>query len=365
MKKTKTSLRNAQAELKIAKENYENKLREFNQLEQQAQIAQNDGDGATARQLMKQAIDVEAELSELQTRIRELEAIINQPQKNNLIPLLALIPIALILVGGGILINKWVDKPQVIQPTPSTQTSCLPSGTKLRINGSTSMAQINKKLKDELGNSCPDVSLEIAANGSEIGIRDLLAGKIDVAAVSRPLTTQEESQGLTSVIAREDAIAVMVNQNNPFQGGLTSTQLADIFKGSITNWSAVGGTGGTIRVINRSKDSGTRKAFKELILKEADFGTAPNITTHNPDETTGIIKKLGTDGISYASYVQVMMKTVRIVPIDNLMPDSPTYPIKRQLRYVYKVQQSPAVKAFFDYLNTPKAKEAIKEATKE
>ncbi len=351
MKKITTSFRNAQAELKITKENYQNKLQEFNQLEQQAQIAQSSGDEATAKQLMKQAIDAEEELSALQKKIIELEKIINQPQKNNLIILLALIPLALISVGGIYMINK----PHAIQ------TSCMPSGTKIKIKGSTSMVTINEKLKGELESSCPGVSLETAANGSDKGVEELLAGKIDIAAVSRPLTAQEESQGLVTVSVKEDVIAVMVRQENPFKGGLSTTQLADIFKGSITDWSAIDGNARTIRVINRSKDSGTRHTFRELILNNVEFGTTPNITNHEPDETTPIIQSLGKDGISYASYLQAKAEqTVRVVPIDNLMPDSPNYGLRRQLRYVYKGQKSPVVKAFLDYLNTPKAQEAIK-----
>ncbi|NJR17059.1 MAG: phosphate ABC transporter substrate-binding protein [Calothrix sp. CSU_2_0] len=222
------------------------------------------------------------------------------------------------------------------------------------------MAQINAKFKDLIGAKCAGTSLEITANGTDVGIEQLIAGKVDIAAVSRPLTAAEQAQGLVGTFVKADAIAIMVSKENPFQLGLTTSQLADIFKGNISNWSAVGGQPGTIRVINRSPLSGTHDAFQELILKNAQFGTNSNIKTYPTDETTPIIQKLKADGISYASYAQAKeQKSINIVPIDGLKPDSPQYPHKRQLFYVYKQPITPMVKSFLDFLNSSDGQEAI------
>jgi phosphate transport system substrate-binding protein len=133
-------------------------------------------------------------------------------------------------------------------------------------------------------------------------------------------------------------------------------------KANITNGSALGAKPATMRVINRPESSGTHDSFLELVLNPATFGTTPNITTHPTDETTGIIRLLNADGISYASNAQVKdQKSVRVVDIDGFTPNSPNYPFKRQLFYVYKEPMSPAVKFFLDYLNSNDAKRAIKE----
>jgi phosphate transport system substrate-binding protein len=354
MNKSKTSLKNAQSALEVARNNYEIKLGELNQLEQKSEVAQSTGDETTARELMTKAILVEQELSQLDTEIKDLVKIITaKPEKNNS-PILFLVPLALILVGG-IYFAFFQPKNQT-----NPQFTCLPSKTKLRINGATSMAQINAKFKDLIGKQCADTSLEIAANGSDVGIEQLIAGKVDIAAVSRPLTAPEQAQGLVATFVKADAIAIMVSKENSFKLGLTTSQLADIFKGNISNWSAVGGQSGTIRVINRSPLSGTHDAFQELILKGSQFGTATNITTYPTDETTPIIQKLKTDGISYASYAQAKgQKSINIVPIDALNPDSPNYPHKRQLFYVYKQPMNPVVKSFLDFLNSTDGQQAI------
>jgi phosphate transport system substrate-binding protein len=236
----------------------------------------------------------------------------------------------------------------------------VPAGTSVRIDGSTSMVTINESLKQGFQRQFPGANVITSAGGFDKGIQDLIAGKVDVAAVSRPLTAQEQTQGLTAVPITNDAIAVVVGNSNPFSGGLTIAQVADIFQGKINNWSAVGGTARNIRVINRPTISGTNKSFQELILKGANFGTTPNITTLPRDATTPLLQALGTDGIGYATYVQVAkQQTVRVVPIDGLTPSSSSYPYQRTLFYIYKNPANPAVQAFLGYATSPQGQQAL------
>lgn len=222
------------------------------------------------------------------------------------------------------------------------------------------MVTVNENLKQGFQKQFQGTNVITNAGGSDKGIQDLIAARVDIAAVSRPLTSQEQAQGLTAVPITNDAIAVVVGRNNPFSGGLTIAQVSDIFQGKINNWSAVGGTAGTIRVINRPPISGTNKSFQELILKGANFGTTPNIATLPRDATTPLLQALGTDGIGYATYVQVAkQQTVRVVPIDGLTPDSSSYPYQRTLYYVYKNPVSPAVQAFLGYATSPQGQQAL------
>ncbi|MDZ8235907.1 MAG: phosphate ABC transporter substrate-binding protein [Nostoc sp. ChiQUE01a] len=236
----------------------------------------------------------------------------------------------------------------------------LPSGTTVRIDGSTSMVTINQNLKRTFERQFPGTNVVTNANGSQNGIADLLAGRTDIAAVSRPLTAQEQSQGLVALPVTTDAIALVVGKANPFNQGLTSVQAADIFQGKINNWSAVGGNNGTIQVINRPAISGTHQAFKEMVLKGANFGITPNITTLQRDATTPLLQALGTDGIGYATFAQVAnQQTVRFIPIDGLTPDANGYPYQRQLFYVYKNPPNLGVQAFLGYATSAQGQQAM------
>jgi phosphate transport system substrate-binding protein len=254
-------------------------------------------------------------------------------------------------------------------PSPGAVTAFapptnVPQGTTVKIDGSTSMVQINQALKNGFELQFPGTRVLTNAGGSNKGIRDLLTDRVILAAISRPLTAEEQNQGLVSVPIAKDAIAIVVGDKNAFRRGLTQEQVKGIFQGQITNWSALGRPSATIFVINRPVISGTRQTFQELVLQGENFGTTQNITTMERDATTPILQALGINGISYATYAQVaQQRTVRTVPIDGLTPEANNYPYQRSLYYVYKQPANPAVKAFLGYATSPKGQQAIANAT--
>lgn len=282
--------------------------------------------------------------------------------QKNAPPPIVFILIFFALIGSGYwYFFKRESVPSINTPAASfSPPNSLPSGTTVRIDGSTSMVTINQNLKRTFERQFLGTNVITNANGSQNGITDLLAGRTDIAAISRPLTAQEQSQGLVAVTVTTDAIAIVVGKANPFNQGLTSAQAADIFQGKTNNWSAVGGNNGTIRVINRPAISGTHQAFKEMVLKGVSFGTTPNITTLQRDATTPLLQALGTDGIGYATFAQVAnQQTVRVIPIDGLTPDASGYPFQRQLYYVYKNPPNLGVQAFLGYATSVQGQQAM------
>lgn len=288
-------------------------------------------------------------------------------QKNETLTLI----LALLLTGGIIGGGFWwftrhsglnlgnlpaesQNNPQNTQPNSTASDfpapAEVPSGTVVRINGSTSMVQMNQELKESFEKQFPGTEVDYLARGSNQGIQELLAGKVDISAVSRPLSSQEQSQGLVAVPVARDAIAIMVGIKNPFRRSLSEAQVREIFQGKITDWAALGGKEGKIQVINRPSLSGTYQVFQELVLKGENFGTTSNITTMPQDATTPIIRSLGADGISYATFAQVVNQSqARVVPVEGLTPEAPNYPYQRTLYYVYKKPANPSVQAFLGH----------------
>jgi phosphate transport system substrate-binding protein len=247
-----------------------------------------------------------------------------------------------------------------VAPPPFALPASVPAGTAVRIDGSTSMVTINQNLKNGFQGRFAGTTVDTKANGSAKGIQDLVAGTADIAAVSRPLTAQEQGQGLAAVPVALDTIALVVGINNPFKGGLTSAQVQDIFKGNAQDWSNVGGPPGPIKVINRPEVSGTHQTFKEQVLSGANFGTGPNITKLDRDATTPLLQALGNNGIGYATFAQVVnQKTVRVVAVNGATPDAGNYPYKRQLYYAYKNPPSQTVKDFLGYATSPEGQKAM------
>ena len=249
----------------------------------------------------------------------------------------------------------------VAPPAPFAPPTIVAANTQIRIDGSTSMVAINQNLKTAFEQKFPGTQVITQSHGSGPGLSGLQTGQVDLAAVSRPLTPAEITQGLTPIAIATDPIALVVGINNPFSGNLTPDQVVGIFSGTLTAWSQLGGGGGKIRVINRPAASGTHQVFQDLVLKGAPFGSAPNFTTLTTDATTPLLRALSTDGISYATYSQVAnQKTVRVLNISGSPPPQPNYPYSRALFYVYKNPPSPAIQAFLGYSLSPVGQQAIR-----
>ncbi|MGQ4646946.1 substrate-binding domain-containing protein [Lyngbya aestuarii] len=239
--------------------------------------------------------------------------------------------------------------PQVPSPPSSVPTS-----TTVSIDGSPGMMTINQQLKSGFEGQYPGVTVKTMANGSEQGIRALISGSIDIAAISRPLTPQEQEQGLIALPISLEEIAIVVDVENPFQGGLSVTQVADIFQGKLTNWSAVGGSNAPIRVIHHPSSSSTRQAFQTLLLQEGNFGNTPNTSTLPSEEKSALFSALAADGISYINAFEVLnQESVRTVPLNGIKPGRANYPLQRKLYYVYQEPPSIAVRAFLGYATSP------------
>ena len=98
------------------------------------------------------------------------------------------------------------------------------------------------------------------AVGSGAGVRQFTARTVDFGASDGAVS--DAKQKLPMVHIPMTGGAIVPAYNNPgCDAKITQTQLADIFLGKITEWSAFGCEGGSIKVVHRSDGSGTTKGF--------------------------------------------------------------------------------------------------------
>ena len=258
-----------------------------------------------------------------------------------------------------------VSAPMLAQSTPEATSSPLPQTGQnesiVRIDGSSSLSAINQSLKESFEKQFVGKKVEVAANGTETALKDLLDGKIDIVAMGRGLTPAEKAQGLEQVRLQREKIAIVVGADNPFKESLTSRQFARIFRGQITNWSQLGGSSGKIRFIDHPNTSETRNTFRTYpAFKTAEFATGANATQLTEDNTAEIIKQLGKDGISYVLANQVSkLKGVRVLQLHQALPNDARYPFSQPLVYVYKKNQSLTTVDFLGFTLAPPGQQAI------
>ncbi|MGB3199996.1 MAG: substrate-binding domain-containing protein, partial [Nodosilinea sp.] len=276
-----------------------------------------------------------------------------------LLSALAALPISVLRSEPGLLAQETVT------PTPTFDlVESVAPGTTLSIDGSPSMAGINQNLAEGFEQRYPDTDIRYTADGDEQALQDLQSGNIDLAALGRRLSKEEEDPSLTSIPVTREKIAIIVGRDNPFQADLSFDDFAAIFRGEITNWSEVGGPNLPIRFIDRPAESDTRLALSDYeIFSSKPFKTGKTAVQVKTDDTAAVVRELGKDGISYAIASEVLdQDAVRPVSMDSALPDDLRYPYSQPRNYIYQGEASLPVEAFLGYATSDGGQTAIAEA---
>ncbi len=264
------------------------------------------------------------------------------------------------------------------EPPPETSATGAPAPTTARggtlsLKGSDTMVILAQRFAEGYMHAHEGTTIQVSGGGSGTGIAALLDGTTDIADSSRPISERET----TDLAARRhaaphetrvaiDALAVYVNQSSTIQS-LSMDQLSQIFRGEVTNWSAVGGPDAQIILYSRENNSGTYAYFKEHVLHNADFaaqaqtlpGTAAviNAISHDPNG-------IGYGGIGYAEGVRVLPIANGADPVAPTMENalSGAYPISRYLFMYTAGEPSGIASEFLAWVVTPEGQALVEEA---
>ena len=223
----------------------------------------------------------------------------------------------------------------------------------IQMVGSTSMEKLANALSEAFMEKYPDVTVTAEFVGSGAGIEAVNNGTADIGNSSRNLKDEEKEAGAVENVVAIDGIAVCVDPANTVTG-LTKDQLTNIYNGTITNWSEVGGEDAPIIVVGREAGSGTRGAFEELLgLEDAC------VYANELDSTGAVMAKVAaTPGaIGYVS-LDALDDSVVALALDGV--DATAENIKAGNYFLSRPfvmatkgeisEQSELVQAWFDYV---------------
>jgi phosphate transport system substrate-binding protein len=288
-----------------------------------------------------------------------------QQQKDTVIVKLSLL---MAIATSSIVANCLISSPIQAESKNRTLDFTLPekveTGTVIKIDGSSNSELVNQTLKKDFEQQFTGTKVEISTNDNQESIKAVLDGKRDLASLGRELTAEEKSEGLKQVLVHREKIAIIVGINNPFYGSLTTEKFAKIFQGEITDWSELGNTQGKIRFIDRPSNSDIRNSFSQYpAFKSGQLLTGVNAVQIPEDNTINIIKELGKDGISYALANQISkLPDVRVLKVQDHLPNNSEYPFYQSFVYVYKENPSPKVRDFLGFILAKPGKDSIKAA---
>ena len=241
-------------------------------------------------------------------------------------------------------------------------TGCSQNREKITIVGSSALQPLIEQAGNDYHLAHMSSNIVVQGGGSGTGLSQVQAGAVEVGTSDVYAETQK---GIDARKMEDYPVAVVgiVPSANKGVGvkNLSTKQLSDIFTGKIKNWRQVGGKNQSIIVINRSRGSGTRSTFEDLVLngKEA-------INSQEQD-SNGTVKKIvnSTPGtISYISFPYANDQNIQKISINNIQPDNRNIPTNKWPLWSYehmytKGKPNKATAAFIKYVLSKKVQKDL------
>jgi phosphate transport system substrate-binding protein len=243
-------------------------------------------------------------------------------------------------------------------------------GDGIVIKGSDTLgAKLVPQLAEQFKAQHSGTTFDIAAEGSATGFAALIDKTAAIGMASRPAKPEEIANGkakgvdLKETIVAYDGIAVIVNTANSIKA-LTKKQVEQIFTGEITDWSAVGGSGGKISVYTRNTSSGTYAEFKELAMKKRDYAPDSQKLAGNEQIAQEVGKN--PNGVGYIGLAYTKASGIKVVPIDGASPSkesvlAKSYPYARPTFFYTNGEPTGVVKEFIDFTVGPEGQKIIEQ----
>jgi phosphate transport system substrate-binding protein len=219
-------------------------------------------------------------------------------------------------------------------------------------SGSTALQPLVAKAAEYFMAEHVNVTVQVNGGGSGTGVKNVHDGVSDIGN-SDVEAAADLSDGLVDHIVTIAPFALIVNQGVGVED-LTLKQAADIFMGTTTNWSEVGGKDLKIVVVHRPDSSGSRKLVKKIVLADKDF-TKEGVTQ---DTSKAVATVVGTTegAIGYVDvpYLAPEYK-VNALKIGGIAYSSTTiqdgsYPLFGMEHMYTKGEAADVTKAFLDYI---------------
>ena len=170
-----------------------------------------------------------------------------------------------------------IEEKSAIQKYSETQSS------DISISGATAVYPIMKMWADEFVKNHPDIHIRVTGNDTQTGIHDLIAGKSDIAMVSRKLNDDENKSEFWKATVSREGILIIVNEKNPFldslmKCGVSKATLAKLFsKSNLPTWGDVTRCGkkNKINLYKRAESSGATDIWAAYLgINSNDLGGA-------------------------------------------------------------------------------------------
>jgi phosphate transport system substrate-binding protein len=206
----------------------------------------------------------------------------------------------------------------------------------------------------------PDTNVIVPPSiGSGGGIAAVGSEKEVLARIARPLSDSEKEAGLVATPVFRLPSAFFVHRSAGI-ASLTSAQLADIYRGKITNWRDIGGQDMRIKVVRREDQDSTLLVLRQSMPGWKDLPITEKskmaVTTQDCIDT---VKEV-PGAIGFGPFTKALEMELSVLKIDGHYPTDRAYPSAVTLAFVHKESTiTPDAKRFIGYMKDAKAKTVL------
>ncbi|MEJ8305277.1 phosphate ABC transporter substrate-binding protein [Saccharibacillus sacchari] len=229
--------------------------------------------------------------------------------------------------------------------------------------GSTALQPLVDQVGQEFMANNPDVVVQVQGGGSGTGLTQVSEGAANIGNSDVFAEEKLDADKAAELVDHQVAVVAMATVVNKDAGvtNLTKQQLLDVFNGTVTNWSEVGGADQKITIVNRPSSSGTRATFEKYALGEK----VENVPGAIEQDSSGTVKQIVADTKGAVGYLafSYLDDTVTALSYDGVEPteanvQSGDYPIWAYEHMYTKGEPDGATKAFLDYFMTEEVQNA-------
>lgn len=232
-------------------------------------------------------------------------------------------------------------------------TGCAKDNSKITIVGSSALQLLAEQAGNDYRLTHPSSNIVVQGGGSGTGLSQVQAGAVQIGTSD---VFAETKKGIDAKKLKDYKVAVVgivpiVNKGVGVKN-VSMKQLRQIFTGKLTNWKQLGGKNVPIIVVNRSKGSGTRDSFEDIVLHKQ------KAIKSQEQDSNGAVKKIGdtTPGtISYISFPYANGDNIQKLSIDGVKPTNKNITTNKWQLWAYqhmytKGEPDKKTKAFIKYM---------------
>ena len=236
----------------------------------------------------------------------------------------------------------------------------------LRISGTGSALGAIRELIPAFTRANPGLTLKILPSlGSGGAIQAVAAGAIDVGISSRPLSPEELALGLATVTYARTPFVFAVGPRVTARG-LTTGELARIYRGELTTWP----DGERIRLVLRpgsDVDTTTVRAISPELDAAMEVALAREgllMAATNQDCNEALSRTPGSLGPTTLGQLQTEVHSLRPLAWNGVDPTvanlaSGAYPLAKALHAVVRTPVSAPVRRFLDFLGSAEGRQVL------